>query len=172
MRFPLPALTDRPLAQLILALLVCLPLLGMHPAVGAEPMSEQRALHVHMVDADGQPVAGAVIGTRAVHSAESGLAITGLDAADRPRSDEAGRVVLQEQWVFHRPWMLERGQPLFAWHEERNLAGLIIVSEKDLARPVEITMAPATRLHGELTVADLDGRDHPPRWSNVVAMRR
>ncbi len=144
---------------------------GSQRATGAGPATEGAVradeLSLHIVDADGRPVAGAKVATK-VRWNENGVRL-GLADGRTPyiASDDNGTAALGKQHLFRpvTPPVRKRAS-LFVFHETKNVGAVLVVSRDDFGRAMEVTLRPLCRVHGDLTSAGLRELGRPLEWSH------
>lgn len=123
--------------------------------VGLLPMAARAQEEVkvtgRVVDAVGKPIAGAEVATFWTTAKEK---LTHYKGATTN-----GEGLFTLSLTFYG-----RGEALFAVDKDRKAGGLIVVEQKEAAKPLEIKLAPLVHLHGKFECKELK---KPLKWTNV-----
>jgi hypothetical protein len=116
-----------------------------------------------VVDAQGKPVAGAVVSPFWVRSSNSQGSAKGILApTDAASTDRDGTFTTELR-------LYGRDGALLAMDRDRKLGGLATVRANATDQPVTITLGPLARVHGAFSCNDLKAA---PKWTNVYIMTR
>jgi hypothetical protein len=127
---------------------------------GLRPMEElwqstSSEVTVNIVDENGQPVAGAKIGSD-MRSYDGRLYWYYQNGRrDCALSDTDGKVVLKGQQMFGPNASRQSSCILFSVQEDKQLAGLVTITDEDFGKTVTLTMQPACRVYGRFVCPEL-----------------
>jgi hypothetical protein len=127
---------------------------------GLRPMTELwqsvgSEVVVKLSDEDGQPVAGAKIGSD-IRSLDGRLHwYSQNERRDCAVSDADGKVVLQGPQMFGPGASRQNSCMLFAVQQARQVAGVVPITDEEFGKTVTLTMRPACRVHGRFVCPEL-----------------
>lgn len=128
------------------------------------------ALILRLTDVNGEPVERAKVGSWTNWSdtrlAPERALVRFVRGSNAVISLEDGTVVLKAKRLFEN-LPADKAIPLYAYHEDRKIGGLIQVSRKHLGKRIDLKMEPVCHIKGQLACSGLKELDLPLEWTNV-----
>ncbi len=128
--------------------------------IGLRPMKEiwksaGSEVTLQLLDEKGQPVEEAAIGSD-IRSYDGRLYwYSQGKRIDCAVSDSEGKVVLQGQQMFESNASRQRPCMLFCVQEDKQLAGMVKITDEDFGKTVKLKMQPACRVYGRFVCPEL-----------------